>query len=542
MLTIKGQSISAEITIGTIRLYQHIKNIIGDAVSAAPEQELARYRAAYSKCMAQLQHLYDKTLAQLSAEEADIFEMHRMLLSDSQFHQAVETSIVQDHKTAEYAVYSVGQKLWERFLAMEDPYLQARGADIQDVMNRLLFALSGKDESSLDRIAEPFILMTEDLSPSETVQMNSDKLLGFITHQGSPYSHTAILAKTMGVPALMHIDIDENWDGHLAIIDGGAQTLYIDPDDALVQQYQAKILLDKKKREELLALKNMPAITGDGRRIKLYANINTPADIVSAIENGAEGIGLFRSEFLYLNTHEYPDEELQYNIYRSAMDHMPGRHMVIRTLDLGADKKSPYLALEPEENPALGYRAIRICLNQPELFKVQLRALLRASAHGRLHIMFPMITSLQEVQRIKKILETCRRELHENGIPYGDPVVGIMIETPAAAITADELASEVNFFSIGTNDLAQYTFAMDRNNARLYSFYDPHHPALIRLIGMTAKAAHDHNIPVCICGESGADLTLTKTFLSMGIDALSVAPKSLLPLKKAIREISLTVS
>ena len=542
MLTIKGQSISAEITIGTIRLYQHIKNIIGDAVSAAPEQELARYRAAYSKCMAQLQHLYDKTLAQLSAEEADIFEMHRMLLSDSQFHQAVETSIIQDHKTAEYAVYSVGQKLWERFLAMEDPYLQARGADIQDVMNRLLFALSGKDESSLDRIAEPFILMTEDLSPSETVQMNSDKLLGFITHQGSPYSHTAILAKTMGVPALMHIDIDENWDGHLAIIDGGTQTLYIDPDDALVQQYQAKILLDKKKREELLALKNMPAITSDGRRIKLYANINTPADIVSAIENGAEGIGLFRSEFLYLNTHEYPDEELQYNIYRSAMEHMPGRHMVIRTLDLGADKKSPYLALEPEENPALGYRAIRICLNQPELFKVQLRALLRASAHGRLHIMFPMITSLQEVQRIKKILETCRMELHENGIPYGDPVVGIMIETPAAAITADELASEVDFFSIGTNDLAQYTFAMDRNNARLYSFYDPHHPALIRLIGMTAKAAHDHNIPVCICGESGADLTLTKTFLSMGIDALSVAPKSLLPLKKAIREISLTVS
>ncbi len=535
MLTIKGQSISSELAIGTIRYYRHIKNIIHDAVAADTDAELARYRSAYRKCMDQLQHLHDKTLRQLSAEEADIFEMHRMLLADSQFHNAIETSIMQEHKTAEYAVYSVGQKLWERFINMEDPYLQARGADIQDVMNRLLFVLSGKNESALDNITEPFIVMAQDLSPSETVQMNTSRLLGFITREGSPYSHTAILAKTMSIPALMHIDIDENWDGHLAIIDGKNQCLYIDPDEALIRKYQAEINSDKKKREALQAIRDLPAITQDGHEVKLYANINTPSDITAAISQGAEGIGLFRSEFLYLNVHEYPDEEVQYSIYRSVLERMPDRHIVIRTLDLGTDKRSPYLALEPEENPALGYRAIRICLNQPELFKVQLRALLRAAAHGSLHILLPMIISVQEIRRVKELLAVCKKELTDEGTPYGNPILGIMIETPAAAVMADELAAEADFFSIGTNDLAQYTLALDRNNARLHTFYDPHHPALIRLIGMTAEAAHRHNIPVCICGESGADLTLTKTFLSMGIDALSVAPSALLPLKQAIR-------
>lgn len=542
MLRITGYSISSELTIGTIRFYQHIKNIIGDAVAADPDAELIRYRSAYQTSMNQLQQLYHKTREQLSAAEAEIFEMHRMILADSRFHLAIETAIIQDQKTAEYAVYSVGQKLWERFMAMEDPYLQARGADIQDVMNRLLFVLSGKTESSLDHIAESFILMAEDLSPSETVQMNSAKLLGFITHQGSPYSHTAILAKTMGIPALMHIDIDENWDGHLAIIDGEKQCLYIDPDETLIREYQLKINSEKRKREELQALIDLPAVTRDGCEVKLYANINTPSDISAAMEQGAEGIGLFRSEFLYINIHEYPDEERQYDIYRDILEQMQDRHVVIRTLDLGADKKSPYLALEPEENPALGYRAIRICLSQPELFKVQLRALLRAAVHGKLHIMFPMIISLQEIRAIKELLETCKKELTEKGIPYGNPFLGIMIETPAAAIMADELAEEVDFFSIGTNDLAQYTLALDRNNARLHNFYDPHHPALIRLIGMTTEAAHRHHIPVCICGESGADLTLTKTFLSMGIDALSVAPNALLPLKKAIRETAIGYS
>ena len=541
MLTITGQSVSSEITIGTIRFYRHIKNIIGDAVASDPHAELTRYRSAYQTSMDQLKHLYDKTLKQLSAAEANIFEMHRMMLSDSRFHQAIEDSIMQESKTAEYAVYSVGQKLWELFMAMEDPYLQARGADIQDVMNRLLFALSGKEKSAFDHISEPFILMAEDLSPSETVQMSSSKLLGFITHQGSPYSHAAILAKTMGIPTLMHIDINENWDGHLAIIDGEKQCLYIDPDETFIQQYQLKQRLEQKKREELQLLKGLPAITQDGHKVKLYANVNTPSDLSAAATQGAEGIGLFRSEFMYMNIHEYPDEEVQYNIYRNVLEQMPGKDVVIRTLDLGTDKKSPYLALEPEENPALGYRAIRICLSQPDLFKVQLRALLRAAVHGRLHIMFPMIISLKEIQDIKELIEICKKELSEKGLPCGNPILGIMIETPAAVMMADELAKEVDFFSIGTNDLAQYTLALDRNNARLQTFYNPHHPALLRLIGMTVEAAHRHNIPVSICGESGADLTLTKIFLAMGIDALSVAPNALLPLKKAVREIEITM-
>ncbi|MBP3477059.1 MAG: phosphoenolpyruvate--protein phosphotransferase [Lachnospiraceae bacterium] len=538
MLTITGQSISSEIAIGMIRFYRHKKNIVNDAVAADPDGELSRYQVAYHNAMEQLQLLHDKTLEQIGAEEAEIFEMHRMLLSDRQFHHAILHSIIQDHKTAEYAIYSVGEELWNRFIHMEDPYIQARGADIQDIMNRLLFLLSGKKESSMDA-TEPFILMAEDLSPSETVQLNSAKLLGFITRQGSPYSHTAILAKTMNVPALMHIDIKESWDGHPAIIDGEKQCVYIDPPKELIEKYRIKQASMKKKRAELHALKTLPAVTLDGHSVAIYANINAPADIKSAIDQGSEGIGLFRSEFLYLNTQEYPDEEVQYQIYRRVLEQMPGKHVVIRTLDLGADKKSPYLALEPEENPALGYRAIRICLSRPELFKIQLRALLRAGAHGQLHIMFPMITSLWEVRRAKELVTECKAELSAEQAVYGNPILGIMIETPAAVMVAEDLAKEVDFFSIGTNDLAQYTLALDRNNAKLHDFFDPHHPALIRMIRMVVDAAHKEGIPVSICGESGADLTLTRTFMEMGIDALSVAPNSILPLKKAIREISL---
>lgn len=537
MLTITGQSISSEIAIGMIRFYRHKKNIINDAVAADPDAELSCYQVAYHTTMEQLQLLHDKTLEQIGSEEAAIFEMHRMLLSDRQFHHAIVHSIIQEHKTAEYAIYSVGEELWNRFIQMDDPYIQARGADIQDIMNRLLFLLSGKKESSMDA-TEPFILMAEDLSPSETVQLNSSRLLGFITRQGSPYSHTAILAKTMNVPALMHIDIEEAWDGHMAVIDGAKQCVYIDPPEELIAEYRSKQASMVKERRELQTLKELPAVTPDGHRIALYANINTPADIESAVKQGAEGIGLFRSEFLYLNTQEYPDEEVQYHIYRHVLERMPGRHVVIRTLDLGADKKSPYLALEPEENPALGYRAIRICLNRPELFKIQLRALLRAAAQGQLHIMFPMITSLWEIRRAKEIVAECKAELAEEQLPYGDPILGIMIETPAAVMIAEELAKEVDFFSIGTNDLAQYTLALDRNNAKLHDFYDPHHPALMRMIRMTSDAAHTAGIPVSICGEAGADLSLTETFIKIGIDALSVAPNSLLPLKRTIREMS----
>ncbi len=539
MQTITGQSISSEIAIGMIRFYRNKKNIINDAVAAEPDIELSRYQAAYYATMEQLQLLHNKTLQQIGPKEAEIFEMHRLLLSDKQFHHAILHSIEQEHKTAEYAVYSVGEELWNRFINMNDPYLQARGADIQDIMNRLLFALSGKKESSMDA-TEPFILMAENLSPSETVQINSSKLLGLVTHQGSPYSHTAILAKTMNIPALIHIDIKPDWDGHLAIIDGQKQCLYIDPDEGLLLKYKHVKASNEKRRKRLNALKGTPAITADGHEIGLYANINAPADIPSAIEQDAEGIGLFRSEFLYLNTSEYPDEEVQYNIYRHVLEQMPGKNVVIRTLDIGADKKSPYLALEPEENPALGYRAIRICLTRPELFKIQLRALLRASAHGLLHIMIPMITSVWEIQKVKELIEECRSELSQKNIAYGEPDLGVMIETPAAVMIAGDLAKEVDFFSIGTNDLAQYTLALDRNNAVLGTFYDPYHPALLRMISMTVEAAHAQGVPVCICGESGADSHLTKTFIRMGVDALSVTPNSILPLKKTIQEITLS--
>ncbi len=539
MLTFTGQSISSEIAIGMLRFYQHKKNIIGDAVAADPDAELSRYQVAFHTTMEQLQLLQSRTLQQIGPEEAEIFEMHRMLLSDKQFHNAVMHTILQDHKTAEYAIYSVGEELWNRFMNMNDPYLQARGADIQDIMNRLLFVLSGRKESSMDT-TEPFILIAEDLSPSETVQISSSKLLGFITHQGSPYSHTAILAKTMNVPALMHIDVQTDWDGHTAIIDGEKQCLYIDPDEQLLDEYRHKKASAEKQRMELRHLKGKRAVTLDGHRIKLYANANTPADISSAIEQDAEGIGLFRSEFLYLNTAEYPDEEVQYNTYRQVLQKMRNKHVVIRTLDLGTDKKIPYLALEPEDNPALGYRAIRICLTHPELFKVQLRALLRASAHGPLHIMLPMITSVREIRRTKELIEECKLELSEEGIAYGNPPLGIMIETPAAVMVAQELAKEADFFSIGTNDLTQYTLALDRNNAKLSDFYDPHHPALIRMIALTVEAAHNQGIPVCICGEAGSDRSLVQTFIGMGIDELSVTPNAILPLKKTIREISLS--
>lgn len=535
MQIITGQSISSEIAIGIIRFYRHKKNIIQAAVTDNPEAELSRYQVAYQTSMEQLLHLYQKTSAQVGSKEAEIFEMHRMLLSDRQFHQAIISSILEKHKTAEYAIYSVGEELWERFQNMEDPYLQARGADIQDVTNRLLFVLSGKKESSLDTSA-PFILMAEDLSPSETVQIRTDRLLGFITRQGSPYSHTAILAKTMNVPALMHIAIEEAWDGHLAILDGAQQCVYLDPDPELIEKYRTLQESRKEERQQLLTLKGLPTVTSSGQRVKLYANVNAPSDVASAIAQDAEGIGLFRSEFLYLNTQEYPDEERQYQIYRRVLEQMQGRPVTIRTLDLGADKKSPYLALEPEENPALGYRAIRICLTQPEIFRVQLRALLRASYHGQLHILFPMITSLWEIQKIKELLEECKKELATENIPCGKPILGIMIETPAAVMVAPELAKEVSFFSIGTNDLAQYTLALDRNNARLHPFYDAHHPALLRMLHMTVQAAQRENIPVCVCGEAASDPSLTKIFLEEGIQTLSVTPGAILPLRKYIRE------
>lgn len=536
MITIKGQSISSEIAIGTIRFFHNTPVKIQNITISDIDSEITRYQSAHEKAQKELQLLYEKTLSNLSKEEADIFDMHIMLMNDSQFHQAIMTFIKEEHKNAEYAVNKIGQTLSEQFFQMPDAYLQARGSDILDISNRLLRTLSGQTDS-IQNQENPCILMADDLTPSQTIQLDSSKLLGFVTRHGSPYSHTAILAKTMQVPALQQVDIEQDWDGHTAILDGEKQCLYLDPEENMIKEYKAKQQHRLEERKQLLTLIGKPAITGSGQKIQLLANINHPMDISSALEQDAQGIGLFRSEFLYLGAHHYPDENAQFAVYKHVVKQMQGKNVVIRTLDLGADKQAPYMGLLPEENPALGYRAIRICLSKPALFKTQIRAILRASAYGNVQVMFPMISSLWEVQKAKELLEECKRELSAESIPYGDMEIGVMIETPAAVMIADELAKEVDFFSIGTNDLTQYTLAIDRNNAALHAFYDPHHPAVLKMIQMTIEAGHRHNCKICICGELGSDLELTETFLNMGIDALSVAPNSILPLKKVIREL-----
>lgn len=536
MITITGQSISSEIAIGTICFYHNTPVKIQNTFVSDIDSELSRYQSAHDEAEKELRLLYEKTLSNLNKEEADIFDMHIMLMKDSQFHQAILTLIQNKHKNAEYAVNKIGQTLSEQFFQMQDAYLQARGSDILDITNRLLRILSGQTDS-IQNQEHPCILMAEDLTPSQTIQLDSSKLLGFVTKHGSPYSHTAILAKTMQVPALQQVDIDQDWDGHMAILDGEKQCLYLDPDANLIKEYKEKQQQHLEKRKQLLALIGQPSITRNGREVQLLANINHPMDIPSALQQDAQGIGLFRSEFLYLGAHHYPDENAQFAVYKHVVKQMQGKSVVIRTLDLGADKQAPYMGLLPEENPALGYRAIRICLSRPALFKTQLRAILRASAYGKIQIMFPMITSLWEVQMVKELLEECKKELSDESIPYGNMEIGVMIETPAAVIIADDLAKEVDFFSIGTNDLTQYTLALDRNNAALQEFYNPRHPAVLKMIQMTIDAGHRHNCKVCICGELGSDLELTETFLNMGIDALSVAPNSILPLKKVIRQI-----
>lgn len=534
MITMTGQSISSEIAIGTICFYHNTPVKIQNTTVSDIESELSRYQSAHEEAEKELHLLYEKTLSDLNKEDADIFDMHIMLLSDSQYHQGIRNVISEEHKNAEYAVNKVGQTLSKQFFNMPDAYLQARGSDILDITNRLLRILSGQTDS-IQKQENPCILMAEDLTPSQTIQLDSSKLLGFVTRYGSPYSHTAILAKTMQIPALQQVDIGQEWDGHMAILDGEKQCLYLDPDESFIREYEEKKKLRQEERSQLLSLKGLPAITKNGREVSLLANINHSMDISSALEQDAEGIGLFRSEFLYLSAHHYPDENAQLAVYKHVLKQMQGKTVVIRTLDLGADKQAPYMGLLPEKNPALGYRAIRICLNRPALFKTQLRAILRASAFGRVHIMFPMISSLWEVQKAKALLEECKKELSEKNIPYGTMEIGIMIETPAAVMIAEDLAKEVDFFSIGTNDLTQYTLALDRNNAALHDFYDPRHPAVLKMIQMTIEAGHKHNCKVCICGELGSDFELTETFLRMEIDALSVAPNYILPLKKRIR-------
>lgn len=537
MQTYKGKSVFGGIAIGKIRVYKKEQQQVHRRKIEDAEDELARYERARAQAIEQLKGLYDKALKEVGEANAAIFEVHQMMLEDGDYNESVENIVRSSHVNAEYAVASTGDNFSQMFASMEDDYMRARAADVKDISERVIANLQGAAEGAEDS-DEPMIVVAEDLAPSETVQMDKDKVLSFVTALGSLNSHTAILARTMGIPALVgaEIPLDDSMDGRLGIVDGAAGILYVDPEEELLARMKARRDEELEKRRLLQELKGKENITLDGRRVKLYANIGNIKDLAAALENDAEGVGLFRSEFIYLERDRFPTEEEQFGIYRAAAEGMAGKPVIIRTLDIGADKQSSYFELEKEENPALGCRAIRLCLKRPEIFKTQLRALFRASAFGRLSIMYPMITSVGEIKRIKAIVEEVKTELSAQGIAYGEPEQGIMIETPAAVMMSRELAEEVDFFSIGTNDLTQYTLAIDRQNPSLDEFYDPHHPAVLRMIEMVVKNAHEAGIWAGICGELGADRELTGEFLAMGVDELSVSPGNILPLRKTVRE------
>lgn len=534
-----GKSILNGIAIGKIKFYKKDQIIITDNTVDDPAAEFERFETARDAAVEQLYKLKEKAEKEVGEENAAIFEVHAMMLQDDDFTDSVSEMINEGHRNAEYAVHQTGENLAEMFATMDDEYMKARSADMRDISSRVVKILAGADLGAADS-DEPFILVAEDLAPSETVQLDKSKLLGFVTHLGSTNSHTAILARTMVIPALIGVDISEEWEGHLAIIDGYNACIYVDPTDDIYASLKKKQDEDLRARALLQDLKKKPNRTLDGTEINVYCNIGNTSDVGLVLQNDAQGIGLFRSEFIYLDSKDYPTEEEQFKIYRQVVENMAGRKVIIRTLDIGADKQADYFKLDKEENPALGFRAIRICLTRTEIFKTQLRAILRASAYGTVSIMFPMIISLREVRDAKKILEQCRQELIAEGVKLGEVEIGIMIETPAAVLCADDLAEEVQFFSIGTNDLTQYTLAIDRQNPKLDPFYNAHHPAVLREIQMTIDAGHRHGCWVGICGELGADPALTEIFLRMGIDELSVAPGSVLPLRKIIRELDLS--
>lgn len=539
MQTAAGNSIVNGIAIGPLRIYRRTEPRISAVSALSPGEEGARFETARRRAQEQLAALYEKTLGELGEDSAAIFEIHRMMLEDEDYLDAVKDIIQTQGATAEYAAAAAGDRLAAAFAAMDDSYMRARAADVKDISHRVVKLLTNWDgEGVLD--GGPAILVADDLTPSETVQLERSKLLGFITRRGSAHSHTAILARTMGIPALTGVDFDEGWDGRPAVLDGYRHCVYVEPTAAVLAAAETRRREDLAQRALLQSLKQTPSVTLDGREVQVYANIGGICDVEPALRNGAQGIGLFRSEFLYLDAQDYPTEEEQFSIYQRVVTAMAGKKVVIRTLDIGADKQAAYFNLDREENPALGYRAIRICLTQTEMFKQQLRAILRASAFGRVSVMFPMIISVQEVRDAKALLATCRDELRTRGQPMGEVEVGIMVETPAAVMMADELAQEVDFFSLGTNDLTQFTLALDRQNPRLDAFYDPHHPAVLRMIRHTVEAGHRHGCWVGICGELGADLTITETLLRMGLDELSVPPAAVLPLRQLIRGLDLS--
>jgi len=537
MITGTGKSVLNGIAIGKIKIYHPAEVVISDAPisEGMVDAEIARFEDAVEKAIEQQNDLYEKALVEAGEENAAIFEAHAMMLEDEDLQDAVKDIIRDDLKGAEYATKAAFDEQAEVFANMDNEYFKARSADIIDIEQAVLEFLLGLDSGSVQG-DEPAILVAEDLAPSETVKLDKSLLLGMITREGSTNSHTAILARSMNLPALIQCkEIEDDWDGKMAILDGYNACVYIDPDPELLKELQAKQEEDLKQRALLQELKGKDNTTIDGTTIKVYANIGGPKDIKAVLENDAGGVGLFRSEFVYLNSKDYPTEEEQFKAYKEVLEALAPRLIIIRTCDIGADKTIDYMNMDKEENPALGYRAIRICLTRKDFFKTQLRALLRASAYGNLGIMFPMIISVGELKECKAILEECRQELAAINVPMGDIQIGIMVETPAAALCADELAEECDFFSIGTNDLTQYTLALDRQNAKLEPFLDTHHPAVLKAIKMTIEAGHRHNTWVGICGELGADLTLTETFLRMGVDELSVNPVSVLPVRKMVR-------
>lgn len=541
MQTYQGKSVFGGIAIGRISVFGREEQVVRRTKIEDADAELVRYAGAKAQAFAELGQLYEKALKEVGEANAAIFEVHQMMLEDDDYNESVENIIRSSMVNAEYAVASTGDNFSEMFASMDDEYMKARAADVKDISERVIRILQGQSDAA-GMTDEPAIIVAKDLAPSETVQMDKDKVLSFVTVLGSLNSHTAILARTMGIPALVGagIPVDETVDGKLGIVDGTSGVIYVDPDEQTLEEMRTKQAQELEKKRLLQELKGKENVTLDGRSIMLYANIGNSKDLATVLQNDAGGIGLFRSEFLYLERDTFPTEEEQFKIYKTVAETMAGKRVIIRTLDIGADKQCDYFEMEQEENPAMGCRAIRICLKRPEIFKTQLRALYRASAFGRIAIMFPMIISVNEVHRIKEIITEVKRELDALGVEYGAPELGIMIETPAAVMMSDELAKEVDFFSIGTNDLTQYTLAIDRQNESLDEFYDPHHPAVLRMIRMVVENAHKSGIWAGICGELGADKTLTRTFLEMGVDELSVSPASILPIRSIVRNTDLS--
>ena len=538
MITIKGKSVFGGVSIGKIMFYKRNEKVIKRTHVDDVDAEWKRFCDAKDTAVSQLKELYDKAIEDVGEANAMIFEIHQMMLEDLDYLESIENIIRTQEVNAEFAVATTADNFAQMFAAMDDAYMQGRAADVKDVSERVLDILCGVS-GGMKEMTEPCIIAADDLAPSETVQLDKSKVLGFATMYGSSNSHTAILARTMNIPAVIGLgeDLLTKYDGKMAVIDGFTGMLYIDPDEETMKVMEEKRAKDQEQKALLEQLKGKENVTKSGQKINVYANIGNGSDVGAVLKNDAGGIGLFRREFLYLENSDFPTEEQQFAVYKQVAENMAGKKVIIRTLDIGADKQVDYFGLDKEENPALGYRAIRICLTRKEIFKTQLRALYRAAMFGNISIMFPMIISVAEVHEIKAIIAEVKEELKNEGIPFKDDVeLGVMIETPASVMISRELAKEVDFFSVGTNDLTQYTLAIDRQNAKLDKFYDPHHPAVLAMIKMAADNAHAEGAWIGICGELGADLELTEEFLKMGLDELSVSPAMVLPLRKRIRE------